>query len=228
MIIFQLAEAVVDLKGFGFFFCVQYFCLNSFQILSVVMWSARRQLAQILLNQKEVAVIFVVCSPIFLFKPSIEYNKPIWNVLQSFQKVCVWKSGGILRRLLQCHFAWLHGVFNFCILWGTLLKIKTGKDFHLDQYRSLLMNITHEVQVDLFPLFAWLHQKDGIMFTVGNVDHYIDRYIGRRSGWQSINTRSTLGRLSIDSRPTGDRVSIEYRLTVDHYVDRYSGGHYLQ
>ena len=100
MIIFQLAEAVVDLKGFGFFFCVQYFCLNSFQILSVVMWSARRQLAQMLLNQKEVAVIFVVCSPIFMFKPSIEYNKPIWNVLQSFQKVCVWKSGGSLRRLL--------------------------------------------------------------------------------------------------------------------------------
>ena len=44
------------------------------------------------------------------------------------------------------------------------------------------MNISREVQVDLFPLFAWLHQKDGIMFTVGNVDHYIDRYIGQRSG----------------------------------------------
>ena len=29
------------------------------------------------------------------------------------------------------------------------------------------MNISHEVQVDLFPRFAWLHQKDGIMFTVG-------------------------------------------------------------
>ena len=37
------------------------------------------------------------------------------------------------------------------------------------------------------------------MFTVGNVD----RYIGRRSSRHSIDTRSTLGRLSIDSRPTG-------------------------
>ncbi|KAK2553333.1 hypothetical protein P5673_025304 [Acropora cervicornis] len=35
------------------------------------------------------------------------------------------------------------------------------------------------------------------MFTVGNVDRYIDRYIGRRSGRQSIDSRSTLGRLSI-------------------------------
>ena len=108
----------------------------------------------------------------------------------------------------QCHFAWLHRVFNFCILWGTLLKIKTGKDFHLDQYRSLLMNISREVQVDLFPLFAWLHQKDGIMFTVGNVDHYIDHYIGQRSGWQSIDTRSTLGRLST-------RVWTECWLSID-------------
>ncbi|XP_044180827.1 protein amnionless-like isoform X1 [Acropora millepora] len=31
-----------------------------------------------------------------------------------------------------------------CDICGTLLKIKTGKDFHLDQYRSLLMNISHE------------------------------------------------------------------------------------
>ena len=104
----------------------------------------------------------------------------------------------------QCCFAWLHRVFNFCILWGTLLKIKTGKDFHLDQYRSLLMNISHEVQVDLFPRFAWLHQKDGIMFTVGNVD----RYIGRRSGWQSID-------YSIDTRSTGDRVWTECQLSID-------------
>ena len=118
----------------------------------------------------------------------------------------------------QCHFAWLHRVFNFCILRGTLLKIKTGKDFHLDQYRSLLMNISHEVQVDLFPLFAWLHQKDGIMFTVGNVDHYIDRYIGRCSGWQSIDTWSTLGQLSIDSWPTGDWVWTECRLSIDRLL----------
>lgn len=32
-----------------------------------------------------------------------------------------------------------------------------------------------------------------IMFTIGN----IDRYIGRHSGRHSIDTRSTLGRLSI-------------------------------
>ena len=47
------------------------------------------------------------------------------------------------------------------------------------------MNISHEVQVDLFPLFAWQYQEDGIMFTVGNVD----RYISRRSGRQSIDAQ---------------------------------------
>ena len=38
-----------------------------------------------------------------------------------------------------------------------------------------------------------------ITFTVGNVDRYIECYIGRRSGRHSIDTRSPLGRLSIDT-----------------------------
>ena len=53
------------------------------------------------------------------------------------------------------------------------------------------------------------------MFTVGNVD----RYIGRRSGWQSIDTRSSI----VNSR------SIVGRQSVDMYVGRliFSGHRYL-
>ena len=61
------------------------------------------------------------------------------------------------------------------------------------------------------------------MFTVGNVDRYIDRCIGRRSGRQSIDTRSILDRHLVDCRSRVDRVSIECRSPVDRYVDRYSG-----
>ena len=50
-----------------------------------------------------------------------------------------------------------------------------------------------------------------IMFTVGNVD----RYIGRRSGRQSIDTRSILDRHSVDCRSRVDRLYIECRTTVD-------------
>ena len=53
------------------------------------------------------------------------------------------------------------------------------------------------------------------MFTVGNVDRYIDRYIGQRSGGQAIDTRSTVDRESTDYRSSVDRVSIEYRSSVD-------------
>ena len=51
------------------------------------------------------------------------------------------------------------------------------------------------------------------MFTVGEVDRYIDRCIGRRSGRQSIDTRSILDRhpVDIESRPSIDRVSIACR-----------------
>ena len=33
-----------------------------------------------------------------------------------------------------------------------------------------------------------------IMFTVGSVDRYVDRYIARRSGRHSVDTRSIVGR----------------------------------
>ena len=48
-----------------------------------------------------------------------------------------------------------------------------------------------------------------IMFTVGNVDRYIDRYIDQRSGRQLIDTRSILDRHSVDCRSRVDRLSIE-------------------
>ena len=54
-----------------------------------------------------------------------------------------------------------------------------------------------------------------IKFTVGNVDCYIDRYIGRRSGRHSIATRPTLGRLSTDSRSTIDREVVDSRSSLD-------------
>ena len=69
--------------------------------------------------------------------------------------------------------------------------------------------------------FKAVLDKIGIMFTVGNVD----RYIGRRSGRQSIDTRSILDRHSVDCRSRVDRLSIECRSTVDEYqstVDRLS------
>ena len=45
-----------------------------------------------------------------------------------------------------------------------------------------------------------------IMFTVGNVDRYIDRYIGRHSIDIAVPSRSTVDRLAIDSRSTLDRL----------------------
>ena len=50
-----------------------------------------------------------------------------------------------------------------------------------------------------------------IMFTVGNVD----RYIGRRSGRHSIDTRSILARYSIDTRSSLGRLPIASRPTGD-------------
>ena len=56
------------------------------------------------------------------------------------------------------------------------------------------------------------------MFTVGNVDRYIDCYIGRRSGRHSIDTRSILDRHSIDTRSTVDRHSVDSRSPVGRYL----------
>ena len=53
------------------------------------------------------------------------------------------------------------------------------------------------------------------MFTVGNVDRYIDRYIGRHSIDIAVASRSTVDRLAIDSRSTLDRVSVARWSTVD-------------
>ena len=53
------------------------------------------------------------------------------------------------------------------------------------------------------------------MFTVGNVDRYIDRYIGRHSIDIAVASRSTVDRLAIDSRSTLDRVSVAWWSTVD-------------
>jgi len=52
-----------------------------------------------------------------------------------------------------------------------------------------------------------------IMFTAGNVDRYIDRHIGRRSGRHSIDTRSPLRRLSIDTRSRCMSADIAFRVT---------------
>ena len=57
-----------------------------------------------------------------------------------------------------------------------------------------------------------------IMFTVGNVDCYIERYIGRRSGRHLINTLSPLGRLSIDTRLRLGRYSVDSRSIVGRDV----------
>ena len=57
-----------------------------------------------------------------------------------------------------------------------------------------------------------------IMFTVGNVD----RYIGRHSGRQSIDTRSTVDRESTDYPSSVDRVSIECQSTVDRLLTAMS------
>ena len=60
------------------------------------------------------------------------------------------------------------------------------------------------------------------MFTVGNVD----RYISRRSGRQSIDTRSILDRHSVDCRSRVDQLSIECRSSIDREsTDMYVGRH---
>ena len=53
------------------------------------------------------------------------------------------------------------------------------------------------------------------MFTVGNVDRYIDRYIGRHSIDIAVASRSTVDRLAIDSRSTLRREVVDSRSTVD-------------
>ena len=70
----------------------------------------------------------------------------------------------------------------------------------------------------------------GIMSTVGNVDRYKGMTLGRHTcrptdDRHSTDTRSSVGRLSIVSRPSGDTVSIECRplpstdMAVDIAVD---------
>ena len=53
------------------------------------------------------------------------------------------------------------------------------------------------------------------MFTVGNVDRDIDRYIGRHSIDMAVDSRSIVDRQSLDYRSTIDRLSIDCRSTVD-------------
>jgi len=71
------------------------------------------------------------------------------------------------------------------------------------------------------------------MFTVGNADRYIDRYIGRRTsneyrsyvdgisancrlyvGQLSVAYRSTVGRISVNCRSHIGQLSVAYRSTV--------------
>ena len=52
------------------------------------------------------------------------------------------------------------------------------------------------------------------MFTVGNVDRYIDRYVGRHSIDIAVASRSTVDRLAIVSRSTSDRQSVNIRSSV--------------
>ena len=64
------------------------------------------------------------------------------------------------------------------------------------------------------------------MFTVGNVDRYIDHYIGRRRDWHSIDTRSALGCHSVDCRSPVDRHLIATPSIIDQQsVDIYVGWH---
>ena len=53
------------------------------------------------------------------------------------------------------------------------------------------------------------------MFTVANFDGYINHYISRHSINTAVNSQSTVGRLSIDYRPTGDREVVDCWSTVD-------------
>ena len=50
-----------------------------------------------------------------------------------------------------------------------------------------------------------------ITFTVGNVDRYIECYIGGHSSRHLIDTRLPLGRLSIDTRLRLGRYSVDSR-----------------
>ena len=59
-----------------------------------------------------------------------------------------------------------------------------------------------------------LEDRRRIMFTVGNVDRYVDRYIGGHSIDIAVASRSTVDRLCIDTRSTVDRQSIACRSTV--------------
>ena len=63
------------------------------------------------------------------------------------------------------------------------------------------------------------------MFTVGNVDRYIDCYISRRSGRQSFATRSLLDRHLVDCQLSIDQVAIDRRPTGDRHS--FSGHRYL-
>ena len=58
-----------------------------------------------------------------------------------------------------------------------------------------------------------------MMFTVGNVDRYVDRYIGRHSIDIAIANRSTVDRVAVDiavdaPRPHIGHMSVVYRPTV--------------
>ena len=54
-----------------------------------------------------------------------------------------------------------------------------------------------------------------IMFTVGSVNRYIDRYIGRHSIDVAVTSRSTVDRVSIDTPLTVNRLAIDCWLSVD-------------
>ena len=64
----------------------------------------------------------------------------------------------------------------------------------------------------------------GILFTVGNVNRDIGRYSGRYSGRHSVDSRSTLGRqsvdIAVDSRSIVGRHSVETRPIVVPDVSR--------
>ena len=59
------------------------------------------------------------------------------------------------------------------------------------------------------------------VYYMGNVDRYINRYIGRHS----IDTRFPLGRLSIDSRSTLNQDAVDGQLIVGRHS--FSGHRYL-
>ena len=61
-----------------------------------------------------------------------------------------------------------------------------------------------------------------ILFTVGNVDRDIGRYSGRYSGRHSVDSRSTLDRQWVDTRSTLGRQSVDIAVNSRSIVGRHS------